>query len=82
MRRAVRDYRYISVFTDSFATLLCLATSERYEINESRMTEDCSQYLVQLQKDWERQRVKLGVEALRKEASRTNPPHMTNLLTA
>lgn len=30
------------------------------------MTEECSQYLAQLQKDWERQRVKLGVEALRK----------------
>ncbi|TDL28514.1 hypothetical protein BD410DRAFT_893510 [Rickenella mellea] len=41
----------------------------RYEVSEGRMTEDCSQYLVQLQKDWERQRVKLGVEALRKEIS-------------
>ena len=38
----------------------------RYEVGESRMTEECSQYLAQLQKDWERQRVKLGVEALRK----------------
>ena len=32
-----------------------------------RMSDDCSQYLAQLQKDWERQRVRLGVEALRKE---------------
>ena len=40
----------------------------KYEVNESRMTEECMQYLAQLQKDWERHRVKLGVEALRKEA--------------
>jgi hypothetical protein len=33
------------------------------------MTEECSQYLAQLQKDWERQRVKLGVEALRKSVN-------------
>ena len=41
----------------------------RYEAGENRMTEECSQYLAQLQKDWERQRVKLGVEALRKSVS-------------
>jgi len=39
----------------------------KYEVNESHMTDECSQYLAQLQKDWERHRVKLGVEALRKE---------------
>jgi hypothetical protein len=39
----------------------------KYEVQESKMTEECSQYLAQLQKDWERHRVKLGVEALRKE---------------
>jgi len=39
----------------------------KYEVNEGRMTEECVQYLTQLQKDWERLRVKLGVEALRKE---------------
>ncbi|SRR6266478_402739 len=39
----------------------------KYEVHEGHMTEECSQYLAQLQKDWERQRVKLGVEALRKE---------------
>ena len=39
----------------------------KYEVNEGRMTEECMQYLAQLQKDWERHRVKLGVEALRKE---------------
>jgi hypothetical protein len=41
----------------------------RYEVNEGRMPEECVQYLLQLQKDWERHRVKLGVEALRKEVS-------------
>jgi hypothetical protein len=41
----------------------------RYEVNEGRMTEECTQYLAQLQKDWERHRVKLGVEALRKEVT-------------
>ncbi|KAJ2920383.1 hypothetical protein MD484_g178, partial [Candolleomyces efflorescens] len=41
----------------------------RYEVNERRMTEECVQYITQLHKDWERQRVKLGVEALRKEIS-------------
>ncbi|OCB88557.1 hypothetical protein A7U60_g4260 [Sanghuangporus baumii] len=39
----------------------------KYEVNELRMSDDCSQYLMQLQKDWERQRVRLGVEAMRKE---------------
>ena len=39
----------------------------KYEVNEGRMTDECIQYLTQLQKDWERHRVKLGVEAMRKE---------------
>lgn len=39
----------------------------RYEIGESRMSEECAQYLSQLQKDWERHRVKVGVESMRKE---------------
>ena len=46
----------------------------KYELNEPRMSEDCSQYLAQLQKDWERQRVRMGVEALRKEVRRESPP--------
>ncbi|WVQ83667.1 hypothetical protein IAT38_005810 [Cryptococcus sp. DSM 104549] len=29
----------------------------RYEVNEGRMTEECAQYLAQLQKDWEKRRV-------------------------
>jgi hypothetical protein len=39
----------------------------KYEVNEGRMTDECIQYLTQLQKDWERHRVKLEVEVLRKE---------------
>ncbi|KAF9455116.1 hypothetical protein P691DRAFT_792202 [Macrolepiota fuliginosa MF-IS2] len=39
----------------------------KYEVNEGRMTDECIQYLTQLQKDWERHRVKMGVEAMRKE---------------
>lgn len=39
----------------------------KYEINEGRMTDECVQYLTQLQKDWERHRVKLGVEAIKQE---------------
>ncbi len=41
----------------------------KYEVNEGRMTDECIQYLTQLQKDWERHRVKLGVEALRREVT-------------
>lgn len=41
----------------------------KFEVNEGRMTDECIQYLTQLQKDWERHRVKLGVEALRREVS-------------
>ena len=39
----------------------------RYEVSEGRMTDECNQYLAQMQKDWERQRIKLGVEMARKE---------------
>ena len=48
----------------------------KYEVHESRMTEECSQYLAQLQKDWERHRVKLGVEALRKEVVLSAAPNL------
>ncbi|KAG2023579.1 hypothetical protein CC2G_001214 [Coprinopsis cinerea AmutBmut pab1-1] len=41
----------------------------KYEVNEGKMTDECIQYIIQLQKDWERHRVKLGVEILRKEIS-------------
>ncbi|GAA5859929.1 hypothetical protein JCM1840_001800 [Sporobolomyces johnsonii] len=36
----------------------------RYEVDESRMDEDCDQYLVQIQKQWERLRVQKTVEGL------------------
>ncbi|PFH50797.1 hypothetical protein AMATHDRAFT_60449 [Amanita thiersii Skay4041] len=39
----------------------------KYEVNEGRMTDECIQYLTQIHKDWERHRVKLGVEAIKKE---------------
>lgn len=35
------------------------------------MSEECSQYLAQLHKDWERRRIKLGVEAIRREVANT-----------
>jgi hypothetical protein len=40
------------------------------------MTEECVQYLTQLQKDWERHRVKLGVEALRNQVCCTPFSHI------
>lgn len=39
----------------------------RYEVGEGRMSDECAQYLAQLQKDWERRRVRLGVETLQRE---------------
>ncbi|KAG6818017.1 hypothetical protein H0H87_009172 [Tephrocybe sp. NHM501043] len=41
----------------------------KYEVNEGRMTEECVQYLTQLQKDWERHRVKLGMVEKDREGS-------------
>ncbi|KAF8610615.1 hypothetical protein BDV93DRAFT_463648 [Ceratobasidium sp. AG-I] len=41
----------------------------KYEKNEGRMDDECAQYLLQVQKDWERQRVKLGVAAIREDIS-------------
>ncbi|KAH7883507.1 DIL domain-containing protein [Phlebopus sp. FC_14] len=68
----------ISDFSDLVATIQTIKSINplqmrravrdyKYEVNESRMTDECVQYLTQLQKDWERHRVKIGVEALRKE---------------
>jgi hypothetical protein len=42
----------------------------RFEVNEGRMTDECAQYLVQLQKDWERRRVQMSVKAIQDEAKR------------
>ena len=53
----------------------------RYEVNESRMGDDCAQYLAQLQKDWERERVKLGVEALRKEVQEMKSIFISSLIS-
>ncbi|KAF8319361.1 hypothetical protein DL93DRAFT_2132412 [Clavulina sp. PMI_390] len=44
----------------------------RYEVSEPRMDEECLQYLGQLQKDWERKRVRMGVEALQREHAEKN----------
>ncbi|CAE6534475.1 unnamed protein product [Rhizoctonia solani] len=41
----------------------------RYEKNEGRMNDECAQYLLQVQKDWERQRVQQGVAAVRQDFS-------------
>ncbi|KAG8719805.1 hypothetical protein FRC08_001992 [Ceratobasidium sp. 394] len=43
------------------------ARDYKYEKNEGRMGDECTQYLLQVQKDWERQRVKLGVAAIRQD---------------
>lgn len=34
----------------------------RYEVDEGRMADDCSQYLLQLVRDWEKRRVHIGVQ--------------------
>lgn len=39
----------------------------RFEVSEPRMTEECTQYLAQMQKDWERHRVQAGVERARRD---------------
>ncbi|KAK8853419.1 hypothetical protein IAR55_004125 [Kwoniella newhampshirensis] len=41
----------------------------RYEVNEGKMTEECAQYLVQLQKDWERRRIQLSVQEAERRRS-------------
>lgn len=67
----------------SILNLLCkmrrAVRDYKYEVNEGRMTEECIQYLTQLQKDWERHRVKLEVEALRKEVFLIHCQEYTNI---
>ncbi|KAL1410856.1 putative ankyrin-repeat protein [Vanrija albida] len=36
----------------------------RFEVNESHMADDCMQYLLQLQRDWDRQRMNIGAKQL------------------
>ncbi len=42
----------------------------RFEVNEGKMTEECVQYLAQLQKDWERRKVQAIVQASEEETRR------------
>ena len=44
------------------------AREYRFEVNEGRMSEECAQYLAQLQKDWEKRRVQVSVAAMQKHA--------------
>ncbi len=39
----------------------------RYELNEPKMSDECVQYLSQMQRDWERQRVRRGVDAIQRQ---------------
>ncbi|GJJ09439.1 hypothetical protein Clacol_003661 [Clathrus columnatus] len=51
----------------------------RYEISEGRMSEECAQYLAQLHKDWERRRIKLGVEAIRRDMHERDNDRESNI---
>ncbi|EIW72141.1 hypothetical protein TREMEDRAFT_25958 [Tremella mesenterica DSM 1558] len=42
----------------------------RYEVNEGKMSEECTQYLSQLQKDWDRRRVQMSMEVMKNDARR------------
>jgi len=42
----------------------------RYEVDETKISEECSQYLAQLQKDWERRRLLQGLDNAAREAER------------
>lgn len=49
----------------------------RHEVDETKMGEDCAQYLLQIQKQWERMRVQRTVEDLQQEQdtpTRSNSP--------
>ncbi|OWZ38264.1 DIL and ankyrin domain-containing protein [Cryptococcus neoformans c8] len=41
----------------------------RYEVNEGRMSDECAQYLAQLQKDWEKRRVQLSMQEAERRRS-------------
>ncbi|WWC91930.1 uncharacterized protein L201_006882 [Kwoniella dendrophila CBS 6074] len=41
----------------------------KYEVNEGKMNEECGQYLVQLQKDWEKRRVQYSVQEAERRRS-------------
>ena len=42
----------------------------KFEVNEGKMTDECVQYLAQLQKDWEKRRVQISVEAMQNQTQR------------
>nr|ODN81341.1 DIL and ankyrin domain-containing protein [Cryptococcus depauperatus CBS 7841] len=44
----------------------------RYEVNEGRMTEECAQYLAQLQKDWEKRRVQASLREAEQRKSESS----------
>lgn len=39
----------------------------RFEVNEPHMADDCMQYLLQLQRDWDRRRMNIGVKQLQSQ---------------
>ncbi|ORY31607.1 hypothetical protein BCR39DRAFT_86241 [Naematelia encephala] len=41
----------------------------RFEVNEGKMADECAQYLVQVQRDWERRRVQMSISEARRQAS-------------
>ncbi|KAF8640500.1 hypothetical protein AX17_000162 [Amanita inopinata Kibby_2008] len=63
----IQEIKHVNPLQASTYAMRRAVREYKYEVNEGRMTEECVQYLTQIQKDWERHRVKLGVEAIRKE---------------
>ncbi|KAK4706090.1 hypothetical protein P7C70_g95, partial [Phenoliferia sp. Uapishka_3] len=53
----------------------------RYEVDEPRISEDCAQYLLQIQKQWERLRVQKTVEEVQgsSESVRSSSPTESNI---
>ncbi|KAL7409133.1 hypothetical protein BDY24DRAFT_445156 [Mrakia frigida] len=71
---SLNDFDNLIVMVQSLRSLNPLqmrrATKDyRFEVNEGKMSDECAQYLAQLQKDWEKRRVRIGVEALQREIS-------------
>ncbi|KAG1757660.1 DIL domain-containing protein [Suillus lakei] len=64
---SITDFSNLVATIQTMKSINPLQANYKYEVNEGKMTEECIQYVTQLQKDWERHRVKMGVEALRKE---------------
>ncbi|WVQ94923.1 hypothetical protein IAU59_002009 [Kwoniella sp. CBS 9459] len=47
----------------------------RYEVNEGKMNEECGQYLAQLQKDWERRRIRVSMQEAERRSSLSDHSH-------